>query len=79
MPRASGPQVVKLNFEIRQGEGVLKTRSNTIDVLKYLYAAAGKQWARTIKCDAVAVWIAARDPRVPWYAKLVAAAVHSVP
>jgi uncharacterized membrane protein YkvA (DUF1232 family) len=35
----------------------------------------GKQWARTIKRDAVAVWIAARDPLVPWYAKLVAAAV----
>ena len=34
-----------------------------------------KQWARTIKRDAIAVWIAARDPRVPWYAKLVAAAV----
>src|SRR5262249_37637574 len=34
-----------------------------------------KLWARTIKRDAVAVWIAARDPRVPWYAKLVAAAV----
>ena len=34
-----------------------------------------KQWARTIKRDAVAVWIAARDPRVPWYAKLVAFAV----
>src|SRR5262245_1535072 len=34
-----------------------------------------KLWARTIKHDAIAVWIAARDPRVPWYAKLVAAAV----
>jgi uncharacterized membrane protein YkvA (DUF1232 family) len=34
-----------------------------------------KQWARTIKRDAVAVWIAARDPRVPWYAKALAAAV----
>jgi uncharacterized membrane protein YkvA (DUF1232 family) len=34
-----------------------------------------KQWARTIKRDAIAVWIAARDPRVPWYAKLVATAV----
>src|SRR5262249_48426707 len=32
-------------------------------------------WARTIKRDAVAVWIAARDPRVPWYAKVVAGAV----
>jgi len=36
-----------------------------------------KQWARTIKRDAVAVWIAARDPRVPWYAKLVAAAAYA--
>ena len=35
----------------------------------------GKKWARAIKRDAVAVWIAARDPRVPWYAKVVAAAV----
>jgi uncharacterized membrane protein YkvA (DUF1232 family) len=34
-----------------------------------------KQWARKIKRDVVALWIAARDPRVPWYAKAVAAAV----
>ena len=34
-----------------------------------------KQWARAIKQDVVAVWIAARDPRVPWYAKLLAGAV----
>ena len=34
-----------------------------------------KQWVGVIKRDAVAVWIAARDPRVPWYAKLIAAAV----
>jgi uncharacterized membrane protein YkvA (DUF1232 family) len=34
-----------------------------------------RQWARRIKRDAVAIWIAARDPRVPWYAKVVAAAV----
>ena len=33
-----------------------------------------KQWARSVKRDAVAIWIAARDPRVPWYAKVVAAA-----
>src|SRR5438128_2413674 len=32
-------------------------------------------WARTIKRDVIAVWIAARDPRVPWYAKAVAGAV----
>lgn len=34
-----------------------------------------QQWARTIKRDAVAIRIAARDPRVPWYTKLVAASV----
>ena len=34
-----------------------------------------KQWARTIKRDVVALYIAGRDPRVPWYAKLAAVAV----
>jgi len=34
-----------------------------------------QQWARTIKRDALAIWIAARDPRVPWYAKVLAATV----
>jgi uncharacterized membrane protein YkvA (DUF1232 family) len=34
-----------------------------------------KQWAREIKLDVVAIGIAARDPRVPWYVKLLAAAI----
>jgi uncharacterized membrane protein YkvA (DUF1232 family) len=34
-----------------------------------------KHWARAIKRDVVAVWIAGRDPRVPWHAKAVAVAV----
>jgi uncharacterized membrane protein YkvA (DUF1232 family) len=34
-----------------------------------------KRWARAIKRDVVALWLAARDPRVPWYAKAVAGAV----
>lgn len=34
-----------------------------------------KQWARRLKRDAVALWIAARDPRTPLIAKMVAAAV----
>jgi uncharacterized membrane protein YkvA (DUF1232 family) len=33
------------------------------------------QWSRLVRRDAVAVWLAARDPRVPWYAKVLAAAV----
>src|SRR5262249_12693962 len=36
---------------------------------------SAKQWARTIKRDVVALWLAARDPRVPWYAKATAGAV----
>lgn len=34
-----------------------------------------KTWARAIKRDVVALWIAARDRRVPWYAKLAAGCV----
>jgi uncharacterized membrane protein YkvA (DUF1232 family) len=34
-----------------------------------------KQQARAIKRDAHALYLAARDPRVPWYAKALAIAV----
>ena len=34
-----------------------------------------RAWARSLKRDVVALYHAARDPRVPWYAKAVAAAV----
>jgi uncharacterized membrane protein YkvA (DUF1232 family) len=34
-----------------------------------------KIWARDLKRDAHAVYLAARDPRVPWYAKAIAVAV----
>lgn len=34
-----------------------------------------KLWARSVKRDVVALWLAARDPRVPWYAKAVAGMV----
>src|SRR5262249_8124739 len=37
--------------------------------------ASLKRWARLIKRDVVALWLAARDPRVPWFAKAVAAGV----
>jgi uncharacterized membrane protein YkvA (DUF1232 family) len=37
--------------------------------------ASLKLWARAIKRDVVALWLAARDPRVPWYAKVAAGAV----
>lgn len=34
-----------------------------------------RRWAREIKRDVHALYLATRDPRVPWYAKLAAAAV----
>ncbi|MBI3972602.1 MAG: DUF1232 domain-containing protein [Chloroflexi bacterium] len=37
--------------------------------------ATWKQRARQLKRDTYAVYLACRDPRVPWYAKLFAAAV----
>lgn len=35
-------------------------------------ASTFKVWARAIKRDAHAMYLAARDPRVPWYAKALA-------
>ena len=32
-------------------------------------------WARALKCDAHAIYLAARDPRTPWYAKALALCV----
>lgn len=37
--------------------------------------ASIKAWAKGVKRDVVALWIAARDPRVPWYAKLLAGVI----
>lgn len=34
-----------------------------------------KAWARTLRRDVHALYLAARDPRLPWYAKAVAALV----
>ena len=34
-----------------------------------------QQWAHTVKRDVLILYLAARDPRVPWYAKVVAACV----
>jgi uncharacterized membrane protein YkvA (DUF1232 family) len=34
-----------------------------------------KKWARTLKRDVHAIYLAARSPRVPWHAKIIAIAV----
>jgi uncharacterized membrane protein YkvA (DUF1232 family) len=38
-------------------------------------ATALNEWARTIKRDVHALYLAARDPRTPWYAKALAVCV----
>ena len=37
-----------------------------------------RQWARQIKQDVHALSFAARDPRVPWYAKVAAVAAYAL-
>jgi len=37
--------------------------------------AALKAWAKKLKRDVVALWLAARDPRTPWHARALAGAV----
>lgn len=34
-----------------------------------------KRWAKSLKRDVVALWLAARDPRTPWHVKLLAGAI----
>lgn len=34
-----------------------------------------QRWARSIRADVIAVYFAAKDPRVPWYAKALAVCV----
>jgi len=43
--------------------------------MKEGWLARAKIWARSVKRDVVALWLAARDPRTPWYAKAMAGAV----
>lgn len=38
-------------------------------------AMRARQWARRIKRDTYALFLAVRDPRTPWYAKVIAASV----
>jgi uncharacterized membrane protein YkvA (DUF1232 family) len=40
-----------------------------------MFMEQAKRWARGLKRDVVALWIAARDARTPWYAKAAAASV----
>jgi uncharacterized membrane protein YkvA (DUF1232 family) len=43
--------------------------------MKVHMAGKLKTWARSVKRDAHALYLAARDPRVPWYAKALAVCV----
>ena len=43
--------------------------------MEHAMTARLKTWARALKRDVHAVYLAARDPRTPWYAKALALAV----
>lgn len=45
------------------------------EVSRVSWLDSAKQWARSIKRDVHALYLSARDPRTPWYAKAVAIAV----
>jgi uncharacterized membrane protein YkvA (DUF1232 family) len=44
-------------------------------LLGKMLVARVRRWARTPKRDVIALYLAIRDPRVPWYVKAVAACV----
>ena len=44
-----------------------RDRQESLELLRRL-----KSWAKGIKRDVIALWLAARDRRTPWYAKLLA-------
>ncbi|WP_076859018.1 YkvA family protein [Bradyrhizobium mercantei] len=44
-------------------------------MLSVINLSSIKAWARNLKRDSVALYLASRDPRVPWYAKALAVAV----
>ncbi|MGY3444119.1 MULTISPECIES: YkvA family protein [unclassified Bradyrhizobium] len=43
--------------------------------LSSLKLSSIRLWARNLKRDSVALYLASRDPRVPWYAKALAIAI----
>ena len=51
------------------------TDSHEILEFRNLAEMTIREWARAIKRDTVAVYLAARDRRVPWYAKALGIAV----
>ena len=50
-------------------------RTFRVDATETEVFATLKTRAKALKRDVVALWIAARDPRVPWYAKVLAGVV----
>lgn len=46
-----------------------------MDMKHLIMLERAKEWARLLKRDILAIWLAARDPRVPWYTKAAAAVI----
>lgn len=50
-------------------------RPSSIKLSSIKALSSFKAWARNLKRDSVALYLASRDPRVPWYAKALAVAI----
>ena len=57
------------------GISLFAVSSGAADIVSVGMASRLKEWARVIKRDVHALYLASRDPRVPWYAKALAVAV----
>jgi uncharacterized membrane protein YkvA (DUF1232 family) len=64
-PRTIGEQMVRFRAKCAASRGSARTG----------WAEQLKSWARGVKRDVHALYLAGRDPRVPWYAKAMAALV----
>src|SRR5712691_6320644 len=64
-PRTIGEQMVRFRAKRAASRGSARAG----------WAERLKSWARGVKRDVHAIYLAGRDPRVPWYAKAMAALV----
>ena len=72
------PRVVRGRFFLRSAtpnniHGKLETSKTSEQCVPFLDPI--KRWAKALKRDVVALWIAGRDRRTPWHAKVAAGAV----
>jgi uncharacterized membrane protein YkvA (DUF1232 family) len=70
------PELPTLVPEPPTGEGWIRYQHDAYPTLSHMqWIERAKSWAREVKRDVVALYLAARDPRTPLIAKIAAASV----